>query len=448
VVVHELPPIRFLTIDGESLAYRDFGGEGTPIVYLGSSGSHQDLLWDEPGCAHLLRSLGSLGRLVTYDRRGSGLSSRTVKPTIEVRVADVEMVLRATGIESAVLVAATGATETALSFGAIHPDMTRALVLYSAVGRMSAAPGYEIGLDPGFVEYTITETERTWGTGITALVYAPSLAENPRFVDWAARYERSSATPVEARQWVEMYMETDVRPVLPLVRAPALVVTPELAGETAPELSRYVADNLADVRAIEIPARDQWPFGDGMEALLDATSSFLISVGELEHGTPSTRRLAAVLFTDLVASTEHLRSMGDHRWKGVLDSHDDIAERAVTRHRGRVVKSTGDGVLAIFPGPESAVAAATEILDSVRRIGLTARAGVHMGELEVRGDDVTGIAVTLSSRITDCAQENEIIVSGTIRDLVAGSGLAFESKGPRALKGIEDPVELLALRSP
>ena len=265
--VKELPRIRYVNIGEESIAYRDLGGDGIPIVYLGTFGLHQDLMWEEPGYAHFLRSLGSFGRLVTFDRRGSGLSSRTVRPTIEVRVDDLDVVLDATGIDQAVLVAATGSTLTALAFGAMRPVRTRALVLYSATARQTAAPGYEIGADEGLIPLLIDGTESTWGTGITGYLYAPSLADDPQFIEWCARLERSVATPLEARQWIEMYSETNVRDVLPLVRAPSLVVTPTLVGGPAPLLSRYVADHLPDVRTVEIAARDEYPFGDGADAV-------------------------------------------------------------------------------------------------------------------------------------------------------------------------------------
>jgi class 3 adenylate cyclase len=444
--VGALPPVRYVNIGDESIAYRDEGGSGLPMVYAGTNGSHQDLMWDEPGYAHFLRGLAALGRLVTYDRRGTGLSSRTVKPTIEVRVEDIDRVLDATGIEQAVLIAAVGSTETALAFAAMRPGRTRALVLYAPFARQSHAPDYEIGWTADRMQVSIDGTERVWGTGITAWLYAPSLARDRDFREWAARYERSVSTPVEARRMVEMYVESDVRDVLSLVRAPALVATPVLAADPYPAMSRYVAARLADVRAVEIPARDPWPFGDGMDAFLQATSKFLVDVGELPALRRSNRRLAAVLFTDIVSSTERLQSLGDQRWHTTIDSHDDVAHRAVTRHGGRLVKSTGDGVLAVFDGPASAVMSAIEILRGVGRIGLSARAGVHVGELEDRGDDVSGIAVNVCSRIADQARSNEVLVSTTVRDLVAGSGLVFESRGVYGLKGFDGPVPLLAAR--
>ena len=441
--MRELPPVRYVDIGDESVAYRDLGGDGMPIVYLGTFGLHQDLIWEEPGYAHLLRTLAGFGRLVTFDRRGSGLSTRTVRPTIEVRVEDLDAVLDATGIDQAVLVAATGSTLTALAFGAMRPARTRALVLYAATARQTAAPGYEIGVDAELTPFAVDAARSTWGTGITGQLYAPSLAGDPQFIEWCARLERSLATPLEVRQWIEMYGETDVRDVLPLVRAPSLVVTPTLASGSVPAVSRFVADHLTESRAVEIAARDEYPFGDGADAFLEATRQFLVDVGELEH-LASARRLATVLFTDLVGSTEQVRARGDQAWSTAMDTHDDLIRRRAARHGGRVIKSTGDGALAVFDGPASAVRAAVEILRSVRRLGLVARAGVHVGEVEERGDDVAGIAVTLASRIADRAGGDEVLTSGVVRDLVAGSGIRFESLGSRRLKGIDGPVEVLA----
>jgi class 3 adenylate cyclase len=441
--VLDLAPIKYTKVGSESIAYRDCGGDGPALVYVGTYGSHQDLMWEEPGYAHFLRTLVTLGRLVTFDRRGSGLSSHTSKPTIETRVADIGFVLDATGIDDAVLVGAGGACQTALAFCAMQPDRTRALVLYSPVARVSRADDFPIGVPREITEGSIELTESTWGTGITALIYAPSLADDPHFVEWAGRMERSTATPLEAREWVEMYDEADVRAILGMVNRPALVVTPALAGDFAPDLSRFVADQLSDALALEIAARDQWPFGDGMAAFVDALSAFLVGVGEIEV-RPSSRRLAAVLFTDLVDSTEHLREVGDQRWTTTLDSHDDLTRRAVSRSGGRVVKSTGDGVLAVFDGPVGAVMAALDVLGSLPRIGLEGRAGVHMGEIEERGDDISGLAVNLSSRIVALAAPNQVLVSSTVRDLVAGSGLGFDEQGAFELKGIDQPVSLLS----
>jgi class 3 adenylate cyclase/pimeloyl-ACP methyl ester carboxylesterase len=439
------PPVRYTHIGDEAIAYRDSGGDGPALMYLGTFGSHQDLMWEEPGYAHFLRSLSELGRLVTFDRRGSGLSSHnTTKPTLEARVADIERVLDTLAIPAAVLIASVGSGQTALAFAAMHPERCRALVLYSPVARTSRAPDYVIGLPPEIVQLAIEGTESLWGTGITASLYAPSLADDAPFVAWAARTERSLATPLEARRWVEMYEEADVRDVLPSVRAPALVVTPLDAEENAVAFSKYVAGNLRDIEHLEIPARDQWPFCDGCPAFLDAVSNFLPRVIDAPANPRSTRRLVAVLFTDLVGSTEQLRSVGDQRWHTALDSHDDQVRRAVTQHGGRVVKSTGDGALSVFDGPASAVEAGLRLLHTLPRIGLSARAGVHVGELEERGDDVAGIAVHVASRIADRAAAGEVLVSTTVRDLVAGSGLSFEDRGTHDLKGLPEPIALLA----
>ncbi len=442
--MQELPPVRYTKIGGESVAYRDCGGEGAPLVYLGTNGSHQDLIWDEPGYAHFLRSLAALGRLISFDRRGSGLSSHTTKPTIEARVADIEAVLDAVVVDEAVLIASVGSSQAALAFAATHPDRCRALILYAPSARNSRADDYEIGFPLEAVQSAIDVTESLWGTGITALLYAPSLAGDPQFAAWAARTERAIATPVEAREWVEMYDESDVRDVLPHVRVPVLVATPAKGGEFAPAWSRYVAERLPDARPVEIAAQDHWPFGDGMQAFLAAISEFLAEVVHLDVVDSADRRLAAVLFTDIVSSTEQLQAVGDRRWRAMLESHDDIAQRTVGRHGGRVVKSTGDGTMAIFDGPASAVVAALDLLAALRRFDLQARAGVHVGELEERGDDVTGIAVHLASRVAGRAAPGEVLVTTTVRDLVAGSGLRFEPRGVHELKGMREPVTLLA----
>jgi class 3 adenylate cyclase len=388
--------------------------------------------------------LEGLGRLVTFDRRGAGLSSHTAKPTIEVRVADIETVLTATDIDSAVLIAATLSTQAALAFAAMQPDRCRALALYAPSARSSRGPHYEIGVPDEVTRMALESVESTWGTGVTGFLYAPSLAHDNEFLTWAARTERSTATPVEAREWVEMYQETDVRHVLSHVRAPTLVATPRDAGEYFPSQSRYVADALQDARAVELAAQDLWPFGDGMGAFVAALTDFLGDVVKIEPPPATDRRLAAVLFTDLVASTQQLRDVGDRQWRTLLESHDTMAAQVVAKHRGRVVKSTGDGILAIFDGPAAAVLAAFDLSSSLRRIGLSTRAGVHVGELEHRGDDVAGIAVNLCSRVADRAAPDEVLVTTTVRDLVAGSGLRFEDRGLHDLKGLPEPIPLLA----
>jgi class 3 adenylate cyclase/pimeloyl-ACP methyl ester carboxylesterase len=442
--VRQLPPIRYTKVQGESIAYRDCGGPGQPLVYLGTNGSHQDLIWDEPGYAHFLGNLMELGRLVSFDRRGSGLSSHTTKPTIDARTADVVAVLDAVGADAAVLIGSVGSSQAALAFAATHPDRCRALVLFAPSARMSRAPGYDAGYPGELVQLAIDAAESAWGTGVTAPLYTPSLVDDVGFVAWVAKMERSSATPVEAREWVQMYIGTDVRDVLPHVSAPVLVAIPSDAEEYVTAQSRFVADHLPNARAIEIPGRDLWPFGDGMEPFLAAVTGFLAEVVHLELTASSNRRLAAVLFTDIVSSTEQLQAAGDRRWRATLESHDEIAGHVVARRGGRVVKTTGDGTVAVFDGPASAVLTALEFISAVKRIGLSVRAGVHVGELEERGDDIAGIAVHLASRIADRAEPGEVLVTTTVRDLVAGSGLRFEERGVHHMKGIREPAVLLA----
>lgn len=445
VAVGNLPPVGYAAVDDEVVAYRDLGGPGVALVYLGTNGSHQDLMWDEPGSAHFLHQLASLGRLITLDRRGSGLSSRGAPPTIEARVADVRAVLDATRVDDAVILGASGSTLTALAFAASHPHRCRALVLYAASARSSWAPDYPIGVPRDQTEQAIDACATTWGSGITALLYAPSLAGDEQFLDWAARHERAIATPLDACQWLEMYAETDVSDVLAHVHAPALVAIPAKAPTFVPGWARYVAERLPDARSVELDATDEWPFGDGMADFLDALEGFLHEVVEIDLVvSDANRRLATVLFTDIVDSTERLHEMGDRRWRSILESHDDLARRVVGRHGGYVVKSTGDGTLALFDGPAGAVAAAFGLLAGLDRLGLPARAGVHVGEVEERGEDIAGIAVHLASRVADLAAAGEVLVTTTVRDLVAGSGLGFEDRGSHRLKGMDQDTHVLA----
>jgi class 3 adenylate cyclase len=442
--MRDLPPVRYATIGNESLAYRDMGGDGPALVYLGSQGSHQDVMWEEPRYAHFLRSLAALGRLITFDRRGSGLSSHTVRPTIEFRVDDIACILDTLGLDEAVLIGACGSSQVALAFAATRPDRARALALYAPMARTTEAPGYE-GYPREAQEAVLAEVDRVWGTGITAFLYAPTFAHDAQFLSWAGKNERAIATPLEARDWIRMYNTTDVRGVLASVQAPTLVVTPTKAEPPlVVTCSRYVAAHLANVRTVEIDAMDQWPFGDGMNEFLKATEDFLPSVLNISLSARPDRRLAAVLFTDIVSSTEQLQAAGDRQWRALLDSHDEVSEQCVSRYGGRVVKSTGDGTLAVFSGPAQAVDAALDMLQALQRIGLSVRAGVHVAEIEERGDDVSGIAVHVGSRIAGAAGAGEVLVSTTVRDLVAGSGLTFTSRGERAVKGLAEPIALLA----
>jgi class 3 adenylate cyclase len=439
----DLAPVQYARIGEGVVAYRDHGGDEPALVYLGTNGAHQDLMWDEPASAHLLNSLASLGRLITVDRRGGGLSTHIAKPTIEDRVLDIERVLDHSSVETAVIVASVGSAQAALVFGASHPDRCQALVLYAPWARMSVASHYPIGVPTSVIQMSIDAAESTWGSGITALIYAPSLADDPQFVAWAARFERSLATPVEAREWVEMYNESDISDVLSHVNVPTLVVTPRAAGEFAPAASHHVARNVPGATEVIIDAQDQWPFGDGRTDFLAAVDEFLAHQLHLRPTSSSSRRLAAILFTDVVGSTTHLGASGDRKWRSVLDVHDDLVQRATARAGGRLIKSTGDGGLALFDGPAVAVEAAIEILTSLPRLGIQGRAGVHYGEIELRGDDIAGIGVHLCSRILDLAPAGGISASTTVRDLVAGSGLRFIELGLHDLKGFSDPVPIL-----
>ncbi|HTH06145.1 MAG TPA: adenylate/guanylate cyclase domain-containing protein [Ilumatobacteraceae bacterium] len=401
-------------------------------------GSNVEAQWEQPRFAAFLDQLAELGRLVIYDKRDTGLSDRTGRPpTLEERVDDLGAVLEATGVDRAVMLGLTGGAPIAALFSALHPSRVEALVLYGAIGfqrvNESGAPATESDEPPAeFLE----AVAQTWGTGITAHLYARSLVSEPGFVDWCAHYERSIASPGNAAAMVWMGLRWDLRPVLPAITAPTLVMWREGdLDHVQPEYYREVAELIPDARGVALPGTDHWPWTEHADVLLDEIRRFVVDRTIAER---STRQLGAVLFTDIVGSTEHAADAGDSRWRMVLERHDTITGTTVERFQGRVVKQTGDGVLAVFDGPGRSVACALELVDALRGIGVGIRAGVHMGEIETRGDDVSGLTVHIASRVCGEAGPGEVLVTRTMKDLLAGSRLTLEDRGTRRLKGVPD----------
>jgi class 3 adenylate cyclase len=401
-------------------------------------GSNVEVQWEHPRFAAFLDQLAELGRLVIYDKRDTGLSDRTGRPpTLEERVDDLGAVLGATAVDRAVMLGLTGGAPIAALFSALHPSRVEALVLYGAVGFLrvneSVAPATESDEpSPEFLD----AVAQTWGTGITAHLYARSLMFEPGFVDWCAHYERTIASPGNAAEMVWMSYRWDLRPVLPTITVPTLVMW--RAGDVDyvdAEHYREVAELIPGARGIALPGTDHWPWTEHADVLLEEIRRFVADRTTAER---STRLLGAVLFTDIVGSTEHAADAGDSRWRMVLERHDAITRTTIERFQGRLVKQTGDGVLAVFDGPGRSVACALELVDALLGIGVRIRAGVHMGEIETRGDDVSGLAVHIASRVCGEAAPGEVLVTRTVKDLVAGSRLALADRGTRRLKGVPD----------
>ncbi|HEY8581665.1 MAG TPA: adenylate/guanylate cyclase domain-containing protein, partial [Capillimicrobium sp.] len=415
-----------------------------PIDLLLSFGfvSHLEHLWEEPAIARYLSRMASFARLILFDRRGIGLSDPGVAPHLGVEVGDLDAVLDAAGSERAALLGQNNGGPLVIRYAVDRPERVSHLILYAAMAATQSSPGYE---------FTHTSEERarhfdellsTWGEGNLVDRIAPSSAGDPRMRAWVARLERLSASPGAARQSV-VVAATDVRDLLPRVAAPTLVL-----HRTDDELidvrhSRYVAAHVPGAAYVEVPGRDH---------LISAgdTTRVVAEIAEFLTGRPlpsaPERALRTVLFTDICDATGQAGRLGDTRWRDLLSAHDGAASRAVERHGGALVKSTGDGVLATFAGPPSdAVRCAAALVEDLHGLGIAARAGLHTGECELRGDDVGGMAVHIAARVCDRAEPGQVLVSGTVRGTVVGSDLRFADLGSHELRGVDHRWPLFAL---
>ncbi len=402
-----------------------------------------DLMWDEPRFVRFLNGLSSFSRHIWFDQRGTG-SSDAIAPVearlIESVVDDMIAVLDELGCERAVVLGASGGGLAALLFAATHPERTSALVLINSSARFRRADDYPEGYGDEDVEAILATVRDRWGTGERLGLSTPSTADDARFARWFARCERLSMTPQGADWRWRAAFEVDVRHLLPAIRVPTLVVV--RAGWRGYDQSRYVAERIDGARFVELAGDDFLFFVGDTGPLVDAIEEFV--TGRLPRHDVD-RVLATVMFTDVVGSTEQVAGMGDRRWSELLATHDGLTRAELERFRGREITTTGDGFLATFDGPGRAVRCACAIRDAVRAIGIHVRGGLHTGEIELRGDDIGGIAVHITQRVQALAQPDEVLVSRTVTDLVGGSGIAFADRGTHALKGVPDEWRLFAV---
>jgi class 3 adenylate cyclase len=425
------------------IAYQVLGNGPRDIVFVPGLLSHLDLTWEDRTLTRFFHRLSTFGRLILFDKRGTGLSDRDVgMPTLEQRMDDVRAVMDDIGSDRASLLGYSDGGPMTVLFAATYPARTTAVVLFVTTPRFSGdvnfAPGYQIE------RRTIQELDRhatEWGKGGTLRVFGASVADEPWAREMMGRWERLSVSPSGIRALLEMDLEIDVRPALSAVRAPTLVIhrTDDHAIPVA--CGRYLAEHITGARYFEQPGEHLLGLGDA-EALADEVEGFL--TGALPVREPD-RVLSTVLFTDIVGSTERAAELGDRRWRSILDDHHEIVRRELENHRGREVKTMGDGFLASFDGPARAIRAACAIRDGVAGLGLDIRAGLHTGEVEVMGPDLGGIAVHIGQRVSGLARPGEVLVSSTVKDLVAGSGIAFEDKGMHTLKGVPDEWRVFAI---
>lgn len=431
------------TSDGVHLAYQVLGEGPIDLVYLSSWDLAIDFHWDEPSQLKFFGELASFGRLILFDKRGTGASdtvSLEAMPTLESWIDDVLAVMDEVHCERAVIIATTMTGPLGVLFAATRPDRTSALVLHNTFARMRYAPDYECGNIDEALEETIEGAEAGWGTGdIWGSFYAPSIAGDERMRRWWNRCSRLSLSPASGLAFTRMMFDSDVRHVLPTIQMPTLVVTGSVPRRVA--RARYLADNIPDAKLIEVPSADNLPWLN--RSLASDIEEFVTGARRPAH---SDRVLATVLFTDFVGSTPKLAEVGDEKWRQLLDEHDTIVARELDLHRGRMVNTTGDGVLATFDGPARAVRCAQAICEALRPLNIEIRAGLHTGEVEVRGDDIGGIAVHIAQRVSDLAGPSQVLVSRTVTDLVAGSGLQFDQYGEEELKGVPGKWTIHALR--
>ncbi len=438
---HLRPPVRYARSGGLDIAYRIVGGGQADLIIVLPTVSTMELLFEPPALA-MTERLAESFRLILFDRRGSGLSESVATPaTLEEQMADIEAVMEAARVGRTAIYAEADGAPMAIMFAATHPDRVSHLIMLHAMARVTAAPGYEWARDEAKRdEEFLDPVIRSWGTGEWGSLLAPVLAaRDPGFVNWWGRWESLSAPPSTARELFRLASRIDVREILPEVRVPTLVLHRPDSAVLDIRHSRYISDHLPGAVYRELPGRDSISFGDGVEALMEASEEFV-------SGTASRRghdrALATVLFTDIVGSTEVAGRLGDRRWREVREAHDELSRGLISRYDGRAVKSTGDGFLATFNGPARAVRCALTLLDEVRELGIELRAGLHTGEVELMGDDVGGMAVHIGARVGAQGEAGQVLVSSTVRDLVVGSGLVFEEHGEFELKGVPDTWRL------
>ncbi|UCE50831.1 MAG: alpha/beta hydrolase [Desulfobacterales bacterium] len=435
------PETRYARCGNLHIAYQILG-EGPPdLVFVPGVVSHLEHQWEEPLQAAFFRRLASFSRLIRFDKRGQGLSDRVERmPIIEERIDDVRAVMDAADSERAAILTLSEGGPMGIVLAATHPDRTSQLILWNTFARLAWAPGTIEEDRQQYVDARLCRYEEEWGTGSLVDGFVPSAATDPSFREWWGRCERLSMTPGAAVETMQVNYEIDVRDILPSVRVPTLVIRNDGDILTPREVTRYLADQIPNARYVELPGSDHfdWREEDGVTHEIQ---EFLTG----ERSAPETERiLATILLTDIVRSTDRATELGDHRWRELLDRHDALIERLLGEFRGRLVDKTGDGVLARFDGPGRAIRCATMITESVREIGLEVRAGLHTGEVEVRGDRLAGIAVHIASRVSSLARPNEVLVSSTVKDLVAGSGICFADRGSHILKGVPDEWRLFA----
>jgi pimeloyl-ACP methyl ester carboxylesterase/class 3 adenylate cyclase len=442
-----LPETRYAESGDIHIAYQVLG-EGRPDLVLVPEFWHAiEAQWDQPELADFLLRLSSFGRLISFDQRGTGVSDPVPPdevPSLEQWLDDVSCVMDEVASEQAVLVGMGGGGSLSMLFAATYPERTSGLVLVNSFPRLLQAPDYEWGRAPA-VEDEVLHVMRTgWGRGVLLDVVAPSKVGDESFRQWWARYQRLGSSPNTIVRVRRMIDDLDVRDVLPSIRVPTLVLHRARNMFVRVEHGRYLAEHIPGARYVEVPGSDYFAFLGNADVFVDEIGRF---VKGLERAPEADRVLATVMFTDIVGSTQRASELGDRPWAELLGQHHAAVRRELERFRGQEVDTAGDGFFATFDGPARAMRCALAVREAVRPLGLEIRAGLHTGEVEISDDAMRGLAVHIGQRVLAQAQPGEVLVSSTVRDLAAGSGLAFSDRGAHSLKGVPEEWRLFEVVS-
>jgi class 3 adenylate cyclase len=446
----EVPETRYARRDGHYIGYQVWGDGPIDVLEFNNGLMISiDETFEEPNWLRYEESLASFCRLIRFDALGLGLSDPLptgMAPSIESWAGDALAVLDELGVERADVIAPSGGSMPAVWLAAQRPDRVRSLVLINGTPRVVRADDFPIGVDEDLIATTPVSIENPQPNEVPTdiSVYAPSLAHRVGFRDWWGRAARRGASPATAIAWNLTIFSADMRPHLGSISCPTLVISRTETYADLVEHGRYLSESIPGARFVTFPGEDMVAWAGDFEGIVDEIEEFLTGS---RRGHAAERALATVLFIDIVDSTGRAAAMGDHRWRGVLDEFDVNVQRLLDRHDGIHVKNTGDGTLARFAGPAQAVRCALAMVETAGKFGVEIRAGLHTGEVELRGDDIGGLAVHIASRVSALAGPSEVLTTGTVRDLVVGSGISFDDRGQHSLKGVPGQWQLLAAQS-
>jgi class 3 adenylate cyclase len=444
--VIDIPETRYATtVDDEQIAYQVWGDGPVDLVIVPTASVPIDMAWEDPRLRSLMERFGTFSRSISLDRRGWGSSdsiTAEMAPSLDSWLDDIAGVMTAAASNRAALLGVGDTGAAAMLYAATYPERVSALILFNAFARFIQGPDYPCGLPAEMSERYIDAVRATWGTAAQVEINAPRMVSNDQWCRWFTRAQRLGGSPAAAARFFRATTDTTVHHVLASIQVPTLILHRRENRVARVEHGRYLAEHIPGAAYRELDGDDHLFFTGDTDTVGDEIEEFLTGV---RPALATDRVLATVLFTDIVGSSQRAAELGDRAWRKLLDAHDAVVRTQLERFRGREVKTTGDGFLATFDGPARAIHCAVELIAGLRSLGLDIRAGLHTGEVEARGDDIGGIAVHTGARVSGLAEAGEVLVSSTVKDLVAGSGIGFEDRGEHELRGVPGTWKLFSV---